>query len=124
MTIYLPQCRSSKSDPSWKQFRLTVGAPDAEAKFKKAIEAAGKTDSNAMLYPVLYVSIDIKPDRLDAYFIRYTGFPWISTQELAFGTIIIFFIYYMALHTDLTRSYVTGSGIGPSPTAGLMVMVM
>ena len=68
-----------KSDPSWTQFRLTVGAPDAEAKFKKAIEAAGKFDVNAVVYPVLYVRIDIKPDRPDAYLILYAGFPWIST---------------------------------------------
>jgi hypothetical protein len=124
MTISLPRCRSSKPDPSWTQFRLTVGAPDAEAKFKKAIEEAGKADVNAMVYPVLYVRIDIKHDILDAYLIPYTGFPWISTQELAFGTIIIFFISYMTLHRNLSRSYDTGSGIGLSPTAELMVMVM
>ena len=90
MTISLPRCRSSKLDPSWTQFRLTVGAPDAEAKFKKAIDAAGKTEVNAMVYPVLYVRIVIKLDTLNAYLIPYSGFPWISTQELAFGTIIIF----------------------------------
>ena len=124
MTISLPSCRSSKPDPSWKQFRLTVGAPDAEAKFKKAIEAAGKTDVNAMVYPVLYVRIDIKPDTLDTYFILYAGFPRISTQELAFGKIIIFFIYDMTLHRDLTRSYDMGSGIGLSRTAELSATVM
>ena len=93
MTISLPPCRSSKPDPSWKQFRLTVGAPDAEAKFKKAIEAAGKTDVNALVYPVLYVRIDIKAnhDTPDAYLISYAGFPWIANQELAFGKIIILF---------------------------------
>ena len=53
-----------KSDPSWTQFRLTVGAPDAEAKFKKAIDAAVKIDVNAVVYPVFYVRIDIKPIRL------------------------------------------------------------
>ena len=82
---------TANSDPSWTQFRLTVGAPDAEAKFKKAIDEAGKTEVNAMVYPVLYVRIDIKLNKSDAYLILYAGFPWISTQELAFGKIIPFF---------------------------------
>ena len=42
-------------DPNWRQFRLTVGAPDAEAKFKKQVEAATKKDANAAKYPALYV---------------------------------------------------------------------
>lgn len=46
------------SDPSWRQFRLTVGAPDAEAKFKTAINTAIQTDNNAKAYPVIYVRID------------------------------------------------------------------
>ncbi|KAF8151436.1 hypothetical protein B0H34DRAFT_727589 [Crassisporium funariophilum] len=41
-------------DPTWRQFRLSVGAPDAEAKFKGAIEEATRTDSNARNYPVIY----------------------------------------------------------------------
>ena len=59
--MYVAQPRS---DPNWTQFRLTVGAPDAEAKFKKAIDAAAKTDANAVVYPVLYVRTGIKPDTL------------------------------------------------------------
>lgn len=42
-------------DPNWRQFRLTVGAPDAEAKFKKEVEAAARKDANAAKYPALYV---------------------------------------------------------------------
>ncbi|KAF6754673.1 hypothetical protein DFP72DRAFT_812438 [Ephemerocybe angulata] len=41
-------------DPNWRQFRLSVGAPDAEAKFKTAVQAATSTSSNAKTYPVLY----------------------------------------------------------------------
>ncbi|EAU83704.2 hypothetical protein CC1G_05608 [Coprinopsis cinerea okayama7 len=41
-------------DPNWRQFRLTVGAPDAEAKFKSAVEAAAKENANAREYPALY----------------------------------------------------------------------
>ncbi|KAF8797821.1 hypothetical protein BYT27DRAFT_7204023 [Phlegmacium glaucopus] len=41
-------------DPSWRQFRLTVGAPDAEAKFKTAINEAVQSNANAKVYPVIY----------------------------------------------------------------------
>ncbi|TEB26206.1 hypothetical protein FA13DRAFT_1795840 [Coprinellus micaceus] len=41
-------------DMNWKQFRLTVGAPDAEAKFKHAVQDAANKDLNAQNYPVLY----------------------------------------------------------------------
>lgn len=57
-------CRSPKSDPNWRQFRLTVGAPDAEARFKTAINEAMKTNANAKVYPVIYVRIVTKPDTL------------------------------------------------------------
>ncbi|KAH6905576.1 hypothetical protein BKA70DRAFT_1372977 [Coprinopsis sp. MPI-PUGE-AT-0042] len=46
--------RIKNLDPNWRQFRLTVGAPDAEAKFKKEVEAAARKDSNAAQYPALY----------------------------------------------------------------------
>ena len=62
---------------SWTQFKLTVGAPDAEAKFKTAIDEAVKTDANAKVYPVLYVRIDIKPDTpylFDFFFPRMQAF--------------------------------------------------
>ncbi|TFK43105.1 hypothetical protein BDQ12DRAFT_165045 [Crucibulum laeve] len=41
-------------DPVWRQFRLSVGAPDAEAKFKNSVAEAQKIDNNAKKYPVLY----------------------------------------------------------------------
>ncbi|KAF9566809.1 hypothetical protein CPC08DRAFT_703781 [Agrocybe pediades] len=41
-------------DPVWRQFRLTVGAPDAEAKFKQAVLHAGTQDANAKEYPVIF----------------------------------------------------------------------
>jgi ubiquitin-conjugating enzyme E2 Q len=42
-------------DPAWRQFRFTIGAPDAEARFKAAVTEAQKTDANARKYPGLYV---------------------------------------------------------------------
>ncbi|KAF8641742.1 hypothetical protein AX16_009819 [Volvariella volvacea WC 439] len=38
----------------WRQFRFSVGAPDAEAKFKAAIASAQETDSHARQYPSIY----------------------------------------------------------------------
>ena len=42
-------------DVKTRQFRLTVGAPDAEAKFKDAMMNATKEDANVKKFPVLYV---------------------------------------------------------------------
>lgn len=44
---------------NWKQYRLTVGAPDMEAKFKAAVDKAKTKNANARKYPVLYVSLRI-----------------------------------------------------------------
>lgn len=44
-----------RPDASWKQYRFSVGAPDAEAKFNKALVEAQEIDSNAKEYPALYV---------------------------------------------------------------------
>ncbi|KDR71552.1 hypothetical protein GALMADRAFT_253891 [Galerina marginata CBS 339.88] len=41
-------------DPTWRQFRLTVGAPDAEAKFKDALKVAAQEDANVKKFPVIY----------------------------------------------------------------------
>ncbi|CAA7264437.1 unnamed protein product [Cyclocybe aegerita] len=41
-------------DPTWRQFRMTVGAPDAEARFKAALEQAKEESTNAQKYPVIY----------------------------------------------------------------------
>ncbi|KZW01474.1 hypothetical protein EXIGLDRAFT_717897 [Exidia glandulosa HHB12029] len=41
-------------DRTWRQFRFSVGAPDAEARFKANVEAAVKEDKNAKKYPSLY----------------------------------------------------------------------
>lgn len=38
----------------WRQFRFTVGAPDAEAKFKTEQDKARSEDKNAQTYPSLY----------------------------------------------------------------------
>jgi ubiquitin-conjugating enzyme E2 Q len=40
---------------SWRQFRFNVGAPDAEAKFKDAVEQAQQKHVNAREFPILYV---------------------------------------------------------------------
>lgn len=44
-------------DSTWRQFRFTIGAPDAEAKFKAAVTKAQTTDKNARKYPSLYVRL-------------------------------------------------------------------
>jgi len=63
---------------------MTVGAPDAEAKFKGALKIAMEEDSNAKSYPVIYVH-----NQLDSFvFIvdrSLTGIPWLAAQELAFS---------------------------------------
>ncbi|KAJ7864224.1 hypothetical protein B0H14DRAFT_3133745 [Mycena olivaceomarginata] len=41
-------------DSAWRQFRFSVGAPDAEATFQKALQNATTTDANAKKYPSLY----------------------------------------------------------------------
>ncbi|KAI0350812.1 hypothetical protein OH77DRAFT_1570284 [Trametes cingulata] len=41
-------------DPTWRQFRFSVGAPDAEAKFRRAVEQAKQENSRAHEYPALY----------------------------------------------------------------------
>ncbi|KAJ7187359.1 hypothetical protein C8R46DRAFT_880049 [Mycena filopes] len=59
-TAYLEEMSSSEDqriqglDASWRQFRFSVGAPDAEAKFMKAQQMAITTDANAKRYPSLY----------------------------------------------------------------------
>ena len=42
-------------DATWAQFRLTVGAPDAEAKFRQALKEETTVGSNIATYPVIYV---------------------------------------------------------------------
>ncbi|EJD40876.1 hypothetical protein AURDEDRAFT_115746 [Auricularia subglabra TFB-10046 SS5] len=41
-------------DKTWRQFRFSVGAPDAEAHFKANVDAAKREDRNAATYPSLY----------------------------------------------------------------------
>ncbi|KAH7925790.1 hypothetical protein BV22DRAFT_408192 [Leucogyrophana mollusca] len=40
--------------PEWRQFRFMVGAPDKEAKFKTAVDAATRQDANANKYPTIF----------------------------------------------------------------------
>ncbi|RDX46333.1 hypothetical protein OH76DRAFT_1407058 [Lentinus brumalis] len=40
--------------PEWKQFRFSVGAPDAEAKYRQAVERAQAESPRARQYPSLY----------------------------------------------------------------------
>jgi hypothetical protein len=42
-------------DSSYRQFRFSVGAPEAETKFKQAVQSAQNTSRNAVKYPSLYV---------------------------------------------------------------------
>ncbi|KAJ7458741.1 hypothetical protein B0H11DRAFT_2286534 [Mycena galericulata] len=59
-TAYLEEMSSSENqciqgvDSAWRQFRFSVGAPDAEAKFQKAVKLATESDTNAKRYPSLY----------------------------------------------------------------------
>ncbi|KAJ7626463.1 hypothetical protein B0H17DRAFT_1024399 [Mycena rosella] len=59
-TAYLEEMSSSDEqciqgvDAAWRQFRFSVGAPNAEAKFQKAVKVATETDINAKKYPSLY----------------------------------------------------------------------
>ncbi|KAK7028605.1 ubiquitin-CONJUGAT-2 domain-containing protein [Favolaschia claudopus] len=57
-TAYLEEMAEDESiqgvDSGWRQFRFSVGAPDAEAKFQKALQNATTTDANAKKYPSLY----------------------------------------------------------------------
>ncbi|KAJ7127952.1 hypothetical protein C8R44DRAFT_979448 [Mycena epipterygia] len=59
-TAYLEEMSSDESqciqglDSAWRQFRFSVGAPNAEAKFQKALKQATETDANAKKYPSLY----------------------------------------------------------------------
>ncbi|KAI0628025.1 hypothetical protein C8Q77DRAFT_1151557 [Trametes polyzona] len=58
-TAYLEELRSDDEkvknmDPSWHQFRFSVGAPDAEAKFRKAVAFAQQENPRARQFPSLY----------------------------------------------------------------------
>ena len=44
-------------DPNYRQFRFSVGAPEAETKFKQAVQGAQQISHNAMQYPSLYVRV-------------------------------------------------------------------
>ncbi|KAK1224011.1 hypothetical protein PQX77_013106 [Marasmius sp. AFHP31] len=41
-------------DPVWRQYRFSVGAPDAEARFKNEVEKAQAVDPNCIRYPSLF----------------------------------------------------------------------
>ena len=47
----------SCTDSNWRQFRFSVGAPDAEAKYKTALQEVQKVNANAQKYPSLYVRL-------------------------------------------------------------------
>ncbi|KAI0703481.1 hypothetical protein BC835DRAFT_1028647 [Cytidiella melzeri] len=49
-----PEDRVINVGPEWTQYRFTVGAPDAEAKFNAAQKLAKEQDWNAAVYPSLY----------------------------------------------------------------------
>ncbi|GLB36141.1 putative ubiquitin-conjugating enzyme family protein [Lyophyllum shimeji] len=58
-TAYLEEITSGEEriknlDPAWRQFRFSVGSPDAEAKFKGAVVEAQQHNVNAIVYPSLY----------------------------------------------------------------------
>ncbi|KAG6890413.1 hypothetical protein C0995_008767 [Termitomyces sp. Mi166 len=67
-TAYLEEITSGEEyiknlDPGWRQFRFSVGSPDAEAKFKSAIDEAQGRSANAVRNPSLYRDLTLS-DRL------------------------------------------------------------
>jgi hypothetical protein len=44
-------------DPAYKQYRFSIGSPDLEARFQKALQAAQAQDVHTRNYPVLYVCL-------------------------------------------------------------------
>ncbi|KAJ7579700.1 hypothetical protein C8J56DRAFT_963387, partial [Mycena floridula] len=58
-TAYLEEITGAEDsvknlDPAWRQYRFSVGAPDVEDKFAKAVAQAVASDANAQKYPSLY----------------------------------------------------------------------
>ncbi|CAL1702918.1 unnamed protein product [Somion occarium] len=49
-----PEDRIPNIDSQWRQFRFSVGSPDAEAKFRTALQQAQTQNLNARRYPSLY----------------------------------------------------------------------
>ena len=49
-----PKDRISDFGAEWRQFRLVVGAPDAEAKFEYWKKKAAEQSTNAGTYPTLF----------------------------------------------------------------------
>ena len=57
---------------------MTVGSPDAEAKFRDAIALAATKNANVKNYPVIYVSINLSPagaDQIDMVYQAFHGSP-------------------------------------------------
>ncbi|KAG6851065.1 hypothetical protein H0H93_002957 [Arthromyces matolae] len=59
-TAYLEEISTGEEsiknlDSGWRQFRFSVGAPDAEAKFNAAVSEAQQRNTNAIAHPSLYV---------------------------------------------------------------------
>ncbi|KAJ6535048.1 hypothetical protein B0H19DRAFT_1383300 [Mycena capillaripes] len=57
-TAYLEETSEEQQiqgvDSAWRQFRFSIGAPDAEAKFQKVLQTAIKSDSDAEKYQSLF----------------------------------------------------------------------
>jgi hypothetical protein len=51
--FFLQMC---STDKSLQQFRFSMGAPDAEAKFKATVAEAQRVNKTALKYPSLFVS--------------------------------------------------------------------
>ncbi|KAF9481500.1 hypothetical protein BDN70DRAFT_876298 [Pholiota conissans] len=90
-------------DTQWTQFRLTVGAPDAEAKFKAALEDAAKEDKNAAVYPVIY-AFHGSPLRNWHSIIRHGLWYKVVTHGRAFGDGV-----YLAKDSQTSMGYYASS---------------
>lgn len=81
---YSSRTRTAQSDPTWRQFRFSVGAPDAEAKFRTAVQEAQVRNQNARTYPSLYVfAFPAFRHRVRLKFANI-GLPWLPSEKLAF----------------------------------------
>ncbi|KAF8968508.1 hypothetical protein BDZ97DRAFT_1798782 [Flammula alnicola] len=92
-----------KLDPNWTQFRLTVGAPDAEAKFKEALDIAANEDRNVKTYPVIY-AFHGSPLRNWHSIIRHGLWYKVVANGRAFGDGV-----YLAKDASTSMSYYAGA---------------
>ncbi|KAL0572423.1 hypothetical protein V5O48_009541 [Marasmius crinis-equi] len=119
-----PSERIKNIDPAWRQYRFSVGSPDAEARFKNAVEEAKAVDPNCHNFPSLFVRLILVAPREGFTDAPAVGFPRLSSEELALGV-------YMAKEGSVSMgSYSSGartgwrrSKLGPTNCTALVEVV-